>query len=95
VDADRVLFNENGAHSVHVKLLTILGGKPLVLRNLLLRGDDAENIDKVSLYYDENEPLAYQVTWYATQGKVEKPIEVLSGDYLFLVPPEVEEFAKN
>ncbi|MGI9543437.1 MAG: hypothetical protein ACR2MX_09270, partial [Cyclobacteriaceae bacterium] len=93
VDADRALFKEKGAHSVHVKLLTILGGRPMVLRNLLLREDDVENIDKVSLYYDENEPLAYQITWYSTQGKVEKPIEVLSGDYLFLMPPEVEEFA--
>lgn len=95
VDADRALFRENGVHSVHLKLLVILGGKPTVLRNLLLREDDAENIDKVSLYYDEKEPLAYQLTWYSTQGKVEKPIEELTGDYLFLVPPEVDEFAKN
>ena len=95
VDVDHSLLQESGISSIHIRFLVVLNGKPSVSRNLLVRDSDPENLYKISLYYDDREPLAYQVTWYAVNGKVESPMAELKSDYLFLLPPNQEQFVKN
>lgn len=94
IDADREGFKEVGIRSANIRFFTVLNGKPNSQRTLILRDSDSEGTSKIILYYDEKEPLAYQVTWYTKTKKHAQPIKELEGDYLFLITPEAEDLQK-
>jgi hypothetical protein len=94
IDADRSSFKDSEVRSASVRFFTILNGKPVAQRTLVLREADTEGTSRINLYYDDKEPIAYQVTWYGKSGKYAEPITQLEQDYLFLMTPELEKFKK-
>lgn len=88
VDADRSSFKENSINSCTVRFFVILNGEPVSQKMLILRAGDVENTAKVNLYYDKNEPIVYQVTWYMGNKQIQQDAVPLEGDYIFLIPPQ-------
>jgi hypothetical protein len=87
IDADRSLFKPN-YRAATLKLMSVINGRPTVQKNITLKADDAENNKKVALFYDKNEVMAYQVSWYHTNGSVvREEIKQLDSEYLYIVPP--------
>lgn len=92
IDADRSTFKNASIKSATIRFFTVLNGKPSAQRTLILRDTDAENTSKTFVYYDENEPVAYQINWYGKLGKYTGKITELEEDYLFLNIPSSEDF---
>ncbi|MBK8503352.1 MAG: hypothetical protein IPL46_14715 [Saprospiraceae bacterium] len=88
IDADRDYFREVGIKSATVRFFAILGGKPGLQKSLTLRVEDPINTNSTSIFFDENEPIAYQINWYGRAGEHQDDLKVLEGTYLFLVPPD-------
>ena len=88
VDADKSIFIEEGVNSCTVRFFVILNGEPVSQKMLILRAGDVENTSKVNLYYDKNEPIVYQVTWYIGNKQKQQDAVPLEGDYIFLMPPQ-------
>ena len=95
IDADRTLFKDEGVRSAQIKFFVVLGGQPRVLTNVILRADDAESISQVNLYHDADQPVAYQITWYSTAGKIVTEPTLLEDDYFFLSPPDKKQFGST
>lgn len=88
VDADRSLYKDAKQISATVRFLVMLAGKPQVQKTIMLRANDATSTSKVTLYYDPNQPVAYQVTWYDSKGReLKKDVTEITDDYLLLIPP--------
>ncbi len=88
IDTDKSSFNSLGINSCTIRFFVILNGEPTAHKIQVLRADDVENTTKINLYYDKNEPIIYQVTWYIGNTKIEedpKPLE--DENYLFLMTP--------
>ena len=92
IDADRSAFSDADIKSATVQFFTVLNGKPNSQRTIILRESDAENTMQTNLYYDDGEPLAYQITWYGNNGRFKENIKELKEDYLFLITPSAEDF---
>lgn len=92
IDADRTSFKDSDVRSATVRFFVILNGKATPQNTIILRDSDTENTQKTTLYYDADEPLAYQVTWYGKNGKYAEEIKELKEDYLFLMTPNEEDF---
>jgi len=88
VDADRSLFMEEDVNSCTIRFFVILNGEPVSQKMLILRAGDVENTSKVNLYYDKEEPIVYQVTWYIGNETKQQNAVPLEGDYIFLMPPQ-------
>lgn len=88
IDADRTFFADSGYATAVVEFAVLLAGKPKLERKATLRAGDAESTNRVVLYHDRDEQVAYRVTWHGRAGKKVGALEVLESDYLFLVPPE-------
>jgi len=88
VDADRGIFKEEGINSCTVRFFVILNGEPVSQKMLILRVGDVENTANVNLYYDKNEPIVYQITWYMRNKQKQQEAVPLEGDYIFLMPPQ-------
>ncbi|AHM59361.1 hypothetical protein D770_05470 [Flammeovirgaceae bacterium 311] len=95
IDADRKSMLDSGIHSAVVKLYVVLSGKPQVQKTITLRNNDPENSNKLSVYHDKGEPIAYQLVWYSPGGKWVTPLTELKEDYFFLSPPDKTVFAKD
>ena len=91
IDADRSFFKDADYASATVRFFVILNGEALPQQSVVLRANDAENSNLVTLYHDKDEPVAYQVTWYSKAGKKTENPKVLKDTYMFLVPPEKNE----
>jgi hypothetical protein len=66
----------------------MLAGKAEEQRSLILRPTDTSSVSKVTLYYDPDTPVAYEVTSFDTSGKgVRGGLQVLQESYLPLSPP--------
>ena len=87
IDADRSLFEEASMYSCTARFFTILNGKPIPQKTVVLRKGDTEMTSKVSLYHDRDEPVVYQVNWYGPGTTIQQDPRPLEGDYLFLMPP--------
>lgn len=92
IDADRSAFSDADIKSATVQFFAVLNGKPSSQRTIILRESDAENTMQTNLYYDDGEPLAYQITWYGNNGRFKEKIKELKEDYLFLITPSAEDF---
>ncbi len=88
IDADRSIFKEKGINSCSVRFFVILNGEAISQKTLVLRLGDVENTSKINLYYDKNEPIIYQVTWYIGNMTKQQEAVPLEGDYIFLIPPQ-------
>ncbi len=88
VDAERSFFKDSDFISASIRFFVILNGEALPQQSLTLRASDAENTNKITLYHDKEEPIAYQITWYSREGKTPEDPKVLKDTYLFVVPPE-------
>lgn len=87
IDADRTFFDEAGFASCTVRFFVILNGNAALQKTVILRRDDVENTNKINLYFDKDEPIAYQVNWYGKK-QIEQEAQSLESDYLFLMPPQ-------
>jgi hypothetical protein len=88
VDVDRTKLKEANVTSMTVRFVAMLGGKAEEQRSLVLRPGDASSVSKVTLYYDPNTPVAYEVTSYDASGKGTRGgLQVLNESYLPLSPP--------
>lgn len=88
IDADRSAFKDANVNSATVNFYVILNGKPASQRMLILRAGDVESTNKINLYFDEKEPIVYQVTWYSGNKQVVQEAVELTGEYIFLMPPQ-------
>jgi hypothetical protein len=88
IDADRALFKDGNISSATVRFVVLLAGKPQNQKNVILRGNDAQSTQKVTLYHDPNQTVGYQITWYDKKGKeLRGDVHELTDNYLLLVPP--------
>jgi hypothetical protein len=92
IDADKSGFKESGIRSASIRFFTVLNGDAIPHKTLIIRDTDTENTSKVNLFFDEGEPIAYQITWYSKKGKYSEKIKELDQDYLFLITPSTEDF---
>jgi hypothetical protein len=88
IDADRRLFTDAGVASAVIEFAVILAGEPRVQRAVTLRPGDSDPVTSFPLYHDRDEPVAYRVSWYSPRGVRKGRLQVLDGDYLYLVPPQ-------
>ena len=94
IDADRQFFKEQEIRSATIRFFVILGSKPMSQKNLMMRQEDTVNTNKLVVYCDEGEPIAYKVSWYSKNGEYHEELKVLDGEYLFLIPPDKEKLKK-
>ena len=88
VDCDRSRLKDANLSSMTVRFVAMLGGKAEEQRSLVLRPSDASSVSKVTLYYDPDTPVAYEVTSYDASGKATRGgLQVLNESYLPLSPP--------
>jgi hypothetical protein len=88
IDADRALFKDGNISSATVRFVVLLAGKPQNQKNVILRGNDAQSTQKITLYHDPNQTVGYQITWYDKKGKeLRGDVHELTDNYLLLVPP--------
>lgn len=87
IDADRKSFADGNFQSCSVRFFTILNGTANAQKSVILRKDDAENTSKINLYFDKNEPIIYQVSWYGPDGEIQSEPQPLEGAYVFLNTP--------
>lgn len=92
LDANRSLFEPAEVASCNVQFASTLGGSPQMVKSMVLRSNDAESTNKVAIYSDPSEEVAYRITWYSNKGKCEKGPFKLENNYLFLIPPSPTEF---
>ena len=88
VGIDKQLQEQAGIQSVRIRFASMLFNKPYKGKMLVLRGSNADESMKTTVYHDKDQPLVYQVNWYSNNGIVEDKLKVLNDDYLFLIPPK-------
>ncbi|MFZ2899983.1 MAG: hypothetical protein WA004_15255 [Saprospiraceae bacterium] len=90
IDADRTLFKGLEMKSAVIRFFTVLNGKAQVQRTIVLRDTDSQSTQKVALYSDPGQPVAYQVKWYPVRSSqpIEGDVIELEDTYLNLIPPE-------
>jgi hypothetical protein len=85
VEINKDIFQDSSRTStVLVKLMVVLGKKPMVQKSITLRGKDASNIQDVTIFHDPGEPVAYQVTKFTSQGEQRGPIKELKDDLIVI-----------
>lgn len=90
VDAGRDLFMMQGFASAQINFASMINGKPVPIKRLLLRVNDPEWNSQISVYHDKGQDIVYQTTWYGTEGEIMQQMKVLESNYLFLSPPTSE-----
>ncbi len=90
LDADLEAFTAGGMQAATVVFFTVLNGKPQIQKRVIFRAADAENRQRVALYHDEGEVVAFQVSWKPADGSDGRatPIRELTDQYVFLAPPQ-------
>ena len=95
IDTDRSLFEEAGIRSVRIRFASILVGKPQNQKTIVLRPNDSSETQKIAIYHDHNQPIVYQVSWYSNKGRIEEKLQRLEDGYLYLIPPDKEQFSEK
>ena len=90
IDTDLSMFTDAGFSTAIVEFASILAGNKEKVGRVMIRASDAEALNKVALYHDDGQPVAYRVTWVSKKGTQKSELKLLDSDYLFLVPPEQE-----
>ena len=90
MDADLEGFTAKGMQAATVVFFTVLNGKPQIQKRVVFRAADAENRQRVALYHDDGEVVAYQVSWKPADGSDGRttPIRELTDNYVYLAPPQ-------
>jgi len=87
IEADRQLLTDSGVSTSVVEFAVVLGEEPKMQKRVTLRAGDAESVSRVALYSDRDEPVAYRVSWYSSEGSDKGDLQLLDTDFLFLIPP--------
>jgi len=87
VDANRELFQQNGYFSANINFASIVAGKPVPVKRLLLRSIDPEWSTKLVVYHDVGQPVVYQTNWFGTSSEDVQEMQQLINNYIFLKPP--------
>jgi hypothetical protein len=91
IDLDREQFESLGYQSARIRFASILCGKPFKGKALVIRKSDENESLKMNVYHDINETVVYQVNWYGSNSRKEEDMKVLEDEYLFLVPPPLND----
>jgi hypothetical protein len=93
LDLDKTLMKEREFLTANIRFFVILDKVPVAQKSLILKVDDVNTMSKFALYYDENEPIAYQISWYAKNSKIEEPLKELKNgeNYLSINIPKINE----
>jgi hypothetical protein len=95
IDADRAIFRDAGIASAVIDIATVLAGVPRKYKSITLRSGDPTNSISTAIYHDNGEDIVYLVTWYNKDGRqFRTALQILDSDYLYLVPPGSDQFAK-
>lgn len=95
IDADRTLFRDAGVASAVIDFATVLAGTARRYKSIALRAGDAVSSVSAAVYHDNGEDIVYRVTWYSKDGKQSRTgLQILDSDYIYLVPPDADQFAK-
>ena len=95
IDADRALFRDAGIASAVIDFATVLAGTARRYKSVALRSGDATSSISTAVYHDSGEDIVYRVTWYSKDGRqFRTALQILDSDYLYLVPPGADQFAK-
>ncbi len=95
IDADRSLFEDSGIRTATVRFASVLFGETQKRKTIVLRANDDSDTARTTIYHDNEQAIVYQVTWYSNTGKFDEELQLLEGEYIFLVPPSKEMFLKN
>ena len=87
ISLDRQLLEERKIQSVSVRFASILFQRPHKGRMVIVRSDKPLETIKTTVYHDKDQPIVYQVNWYANNATIQDDLKVLDDDFLFLVPP--------
>jgi hypothetical protein len=95
VDADRGLFRDAGVVTAVIDFATVLAGNARKYKSIALKSGDAENSVSTAIYHDNGEEIVYRVTWHSKNGgQYRTELQILDSDYLYLVPPSDDKFAR-
>ncbi len=95
IDADRQILLRDGIASAEIRFAGIQGGEQRILRTVIIRPDDKFSTNKVTLYHDAGQPVAYQVTWHSqASGEARMDLNLMTSNYVFLSPPSADKFVK-
>lgn len=87
ISVDSKSMEERGIQSVRIRFASILLHRPRKGKMVIVRAGDTGDTWKTTVYHDKDEPIVYQVNWYATNETIQDDLKILEDDYLFLVPP--------
>ncbi len=95
IDADRGLFRDAGVVTAVIDFATVLAGKARKYSSITLKSADAVSSASTSVYHDRGQEVVYRVTWYNKNGsQYRTELQILDSDYIYLVPPAEDKFAK-
>ena len=90
VEVDRNLLKQKEFANVEVLFGTKLFGEPVAAQSVVLRRDDAEAVKEIVLFHDAGAPVVKRTIWNSNNGATREKLEVVEGDYLYLIPPSEE-----
>lgn len=88
IDLERERMKVLGIRSARILFTVTLNGREEQQITKILRVDDTENINHVSLYHDKDTTVKYQINWYTDSKTIEDDELALKGTYIFLHPPK-------
>ncbi len=83
---DKLLLQQNGIQTVRIRFASMLLGKPIKGKSLVIRKNDPDEFYTTTVYHDTDQPIVYQVSWYSNREVIQDDLKLLEDDYLFLVP---------
>lgn len=88
IDASLEAFKAGGMRAATIIFYAVLNGEPVVQRRLTVRATDSEATNRMALYHDPGEAVAYQVRWWPADGSETsaEPIRELTDGFVWLVP---------
>jgi hypothetical protein len=96
LEFDKNTMKDRGYISANIRFFVVLNRQPQTQKSFSLKQSDASASLKFSLFHDDNEAVAYQITWYGNAGKVEEDLKELARgeNYLYLQTPATSQLQK-
>jgi hypothetical protein len=96
LEFDKNTMKDRGYISANIRFFVVLNKQPQTQKSFSLKQSDASASLKFSLFHDNNETVAYQITWYGNAGKVEEDLKELARgeNYLYLQTPATSQLQK-
>jgi hypothetical protein len=86
-EVDRELLRNNDIANVVVLYGATLFGDLVASDSVVFRKSDGEAVQETVLFHDVDTPIVKRAVWNTNEGEIRERVEVVEGDYLYLIPP--------